>query len=373
MERTDGRCHRRRLDGKPMLIALDDKMTLYKYQLQQRIGKGQFGEVWLAHDAAIARQVAIKVLDESMAPLAEVLREAQFGNRLAHQNVVKVHNADVIDYGGDSLVIIVMDYLPNGSVTRLGNAANFVIAPKAIAATIDVLRGLEYLHNGHLFHNDIKPSNILIGSRGEALLTDYGISCPSPNLMPAVAPSAYVLHRAPETLVTGSISVTTDIYQTGLTLFRLLNGFGLVREQRARLGNAEFEAQKAKGNVPADEDFQPFIGKALRKIIRKATAPNPANRFQSALEMRRSLEKLNCYGYWDADASGQLVGYIRQKQKITYSIYRNSAGFILSTNREYLESGRTTRVGKYCATGLKEAHLHQLKKKMMQEVSEGTL
>jgi len=89
--------------------------------------------------------------------------------------------------------------------------------------------------------------------------------------------------------------------------------------------------------------------------------------------MRRALEKLHCYGHWDADASGQLVGYIRQKQKITYSIGRNSAGFILSTNREYLESGRITRVSKYCDTGLKEARLHQLKKQMMQEVTEGTL
>lgn len=356
-----------------MRVALDDKMTLYKYQLQRRIGKGHFGEVWLAQDVAIARQVAIKILDESMAPVAEVLKEAQVGNRLAHQNVVKVHNADVIDFSGARLVVIAMDYLPKGSVMQLGNAANFVIAPNAIAATIDVLRGLEYLHDGHLFHNDIKPSNILIGSRGEALLTDYGISCPSPNLMPAAAPAAYVLHRAPETLITNSISVTTDIYQTGLTLFRLLNGFGLIREQKARLGDAEFEAQKAKGNVPADEDFQPFIGKPMRKIILKATAPNPNERFQTALEMRRALEKLHCYGHWDADASGQLVGYIGQKQKITYSIARNAGGFVLNTKRKYLESGRITQVSKYCVSGLKEARLHQLKKLMMQEVTEGTL
>lgn len=356
-----------------MRVALDDTMTLYKYRLQKRIGKGHFGEVWLAEDVAIARKVAIKVLDGSMAPVAEVLKEAQVGNRLAHQNVVKVHNADVIDFSGTRLVVIAMDYLPSGSVMQLGNAANFVIAPNAIAATIDVLRGLEYLHDGHLFHNDIKPSNILIGARGEALLTDYGISCPSPNLVPAVAPAAYVLHRAPETLVTNSISVTTDIYQTGLTLFRLLNGFGLIREQKARLGDAEFESQKAKGNVPADEDFQPFIGNGLRKIIKKATAPNPVERFQSALEMRRALEKIHFFGHWDADSSGQLVGHIGQKQKITYSISRNAAGFILNTNREYLESGRVTRVSKYCIARLKESQLHQLKKKMMQEVIEGTI
>lgn len=289
-----------------MRVALDDSMTLYKYRLQQRIGKGNFGEVWLAEDIAIARQVAIKILDGTMAPVAEVLKEAQVGNRLTHQNLVKVHNADVIDFGGTRLVVIAMDYQPNGSVVQLGNAANFVITPRAIAAVIDVLRGLDYLHDGHLFHNDIKPSNILIGSRGEALLTDYGISCQSPNLMPAVAPDAYVLHRAPETHLTNSISITTDIYQTGLTLFRLLNGFGLIREQRARLGDAEFEIQKKKGNVPADEDFQPFIGTSLRKIIKKATAPDPVERFQTALEMRRALEKIHHYGHWDADASGQL-------------------------------------------------------------------
>ena len=55
---------------------------LYKYQLKRKIGGGNFGEVWIAHDLTLSRDVAVKILDESMAPVAENLKEAQFGHRL---------------------------------------------------------------------------------------------------------------------------------------------------------------------------------------------------------------------------------------------------------------------------------------------------
>ena len=61
---------------------------LYKYILKQKIGGGHFGEVWLAHDATLSTDVAVKLLDERMAPATVILKEAQVGNRLNHQNVV---------------------------------------------------------------------------------------------------------------------------------------------------------------------------------------------------------------------------------------------------------------------------------------------
>lgn len=345
---------------------------IYKFSLIRRVGGGHFGQVWLAHDRTISKDVAIKVLDESMAPATASLREAQVGNRLNHQNVVRVHYADVVSHNDNRLVLIAMDYHPSGSIMSLVNAGNFVILPKAISAIIDVLRGLEYLHEQQLFHNDIKPSNILIGGRNEALLTDYGISCISPGLAPASAPNAYVLHRAPETTQTNNISVTTDIYQVGLTLFRLLNGIGLIREQRSRLGDAEFERLKALGKIPAHDDYMPFISNEIRRIISRATHYDPSQRFQSALEMRRALERTRHYGYWDTEPNGDLFGVLGQ-YKFRFDIDKAKQGLSISASKENSLSGRRTRVTKFCATGLTQSALHQMKRSFCNAVVAGEI
>ena len=71
-------------------VALTPGMNLYKYQLVSKIGAGGFGEVWLAHDLAVQREYAVKVLRPSVS-VDERLREAQIGNRLEHNNLVYVH------------------------------------------------------------------------------------------------------------------------------------------------------------------------------------------------------------------------------------------------------------------------------------------
>lgn len=352
-------------------MILSPGTVLYKYQLKRCVGKGHFGEVWLAHDLTISRDVAVKVLDASMAPAALGLREAQVGNRLNHQNVVKVHYADVCTNHTNNVVLIAMDYHPAGSIMSLLNPGNFVVMRKAVSAITDVLRGLEYLHNQHIFHNDIKPSNILIGPQQEALLTDYGISCFSPGLLPVPAPNSYSLHIAPETLTTNTISVTTDVYQVGLTLFRLINGIGLVQEQKQKVGEVQFELLKARGKVPAAEDYMPFSGADINRVIRKATDPDPSKRFQSAVEMRRALEKIKYYGYWDCEPTGELFG-IYGKYKYTFSTHKSKSGFEMTAYKES-DTGRTTRVSKFSSRGLSNTDFLKLKKNYFLAILTGTI
>lgn len=227
-----------------LAITINPGDSLYKYQLIRRIGGGHFGEVWLAHDLTVSRDVAVKILDESMAPVAENLKEAQLGHKLDHKNVVHVQYADVVQLGGASVVIIAMDFHPGGSIVGQLNSSNFLSITQSLRIVTDILRGLEYLHEQDLYHNDIKPSNILLGPRREGVLTDYGISCLSQGLQPAPAPNAYVLHRAPETGVHNNISVQTDVYQVGLTLFRLINGISLVGDLRDSIGKDRAQVEK---------------------------------------------------------------------------------------------------------------------------------
>ena len=78
-----------------VLVTLTPGMTLYKYRLVSKIVAGSFGEVWLAHDLAVQREYAVKILQPGVS-VDERLREAQIGNRLEHNNLVYVHQADVV-------------------------------------------------------------------------------------------------------------------------------------------------------------------------------------------------------------------------------------------------------------------------------------
>lgn len=355
-----------------MSIALTAGDNLYKYQLIRKIGGGNFGEVWIAHDLTLSRDVAVKILDESMAPVAQNLKEAQLGHRLEHQNVVHVHYADVVKVNSGGVVIIAMDYHPNGSIVGQLNPSNFLAITQAVNVIIDILRGLEYLHEQGLYHNDIKPSNILIGPRSEGVLTDYGISCLSPDLKPTQAPNAYVLHRAPETNTDNNISIQTDIYQGGLTLFRLINGIGLLRDLRDSLGRDRFEELKAQNKIPRKQDYQPFVPSNIKRIVTKATKAEPAERYQSALEMRRALESVHLHGYWTTDATGSYIGYFNN-QTFRYEVTKTPKGFKFTPYRKRLESGKENRIGVREKTGLSQKEINKCICDFMLDVVNGGL
>ena len=155
---------------------------IYKYQLVKRIGGGNFGEVWLANDNTLKTQCALKLLPKNDTSIDERLLEAQIGNRLQHNNVINIKYADVVQCGNPAnpVVIIAMPFYMNGSVISQLNSCNFLPTNLAVKCLIDILRGLEYLHENGYYHCDIKPNNILIGDNGEYILSDYGLTCYSP-------------------------------------------------------------------------------------------------------------------------------------------------------------------------------------------------
>lgn len=351
-------------------ITLNPGDNLYKYQLVRKIGGGNFGEVWLAHDVTISRDVAVKILDESMAPAAENLREAQVGHRLEHQNVVHVHYADVVQTNGGNIVIIAMDFHPHGSIIGQLNPSNFLSIIQSVRIAVDILRGLEYLHEQGLYHNDIKPSNILIGPRNEGLLTDYGISGVSPNLQPTQAPNAYVLHRAPETSQQNTISVLTDIYQVGLTLFRLMNGVGLIKNIHDSLGRDEFERLKSLDKIPKPSDYQPFVPQSIRRVISRSLKSDPSQRYKSALEMRRALESIALHGYWSTDSTGAYIGYYNN-QTFRFTCEKLPQGYRFTPYRKKIDTNKENKVARLAKTKLTENECKKSAKEFMLAVVNG--
>jgi len=282
------------------------------------------------------------------------------GKGVEHNNLVYVHQADVIPVAGDHAVILAMDYQPNGSVETLANPAGYLPLPVVLRIARDILQGLEYLHARSFYHNDIKPGNILLGPQKQAMLSDYGITGVSSNGAPVAAPNAYVLHRAPEVVATGNIGVSSDIFQVGMTLARLLIHLDHLQAVRANIGSAQYEQDIASGKLLQAKDFGYHIPAAVRRVILKAVHPDPSKRYTCALEMRRALEKLDYPGHWTVDASGNEVGKCGTYE-YAHSVSPVAGGkFDVTCSKRNVVSGNTQRVTQFCKRGLTQKQAEKL-------------
>lgn len=343
-------------------------MFFNKYQLIRRIGSGAFGEVWLAKDKAVKHEFAIKILNDGIG-IDERLLEAQIGHNLTHNNLVRVHQADV---AMDKKVIIAMDYFPEGAITTLANPKGYLPLPTALRTVIDVLQGLEHLHQNNFFHNDVKPQNILRGPQGQAKLADYGIVGVSANGAPVQPSSWYKLHAAPETVSGRGIEARTDIFQTGLTLLRLLIGLNTLETKLSTIGSDKsYTDALAKGSLITRADFPPFIPNAVCRAVMRSIDPDPSKRFQSALEMRRSLEKLTFPGYWTVNQIGEMHGednYYTYRFTFISSTQSKASLTAFKTNKA---SGSEKRISQFTVNNLKKSQAKKILNRFIKSVVEG--
>lgn len=352
----------------PVALPITNGTTFYnKYRLVRPIGRGSFGEVWLAQDEAVNHEYAIKVLNPGIG-MDQRLREAQVGHAFTHNNLVRVHQADVAT---DGKVVIAMDYFPNGSITTLANPRNFLPLPTALRVTIDTLQGLEHLHLHNFFHNDVKPQNILRGPQGQAKLADYGIVGISTSGEPVQPPDWYVLHAAPETVAGNGIEARTDIFQTGLTLFRLLVGLTVLEAKFNNLGSSAYADALAEGSLVTRSDFPPFIPSAVCRAVLMSINPDPTQRFQSALDMRRALEKFSFAGFWTVDSAGMLYGedarYI-YRYEVTPAAGSNASISAFKTNKA---SNRETRISQFTEKNLSKQEVRKRVDSFLKAVLDG--
>ena len=358
------------MSGALPLATLLPGMQVYKYQLKQRIGFGSFGEVWLAMDGAVAHDYAIKILKPGM-PVPARLREAQIGHSLDHNNLVRVHQADVVNVSGQELVIIAMDYLLAGAITKLANPSGYLPLPEVIRIGTDILRGLEYLHGQNFFHNDVKPENVLIGPHNQGMLTDYGIVGVSADGSPVPPPNIYKIHTAPEVVNNKGINAQTDVFQAGMTLFRMLAGLASLRDKFNKLGEQKYYQAICAASLITAADFPPYVPGRLRRIILKAISPDVGDRYGSALEMRRDLEKLNYPGYWTVEPSGAFVGH-NDSNAFRFEHHKRLGNrYDVVAFKKNKTTQRETRIGKFCMSGLTSAQSSKQIERFVKAVVEG--
>lgn len=325
---------------------------IYKFKLIRHIGTGSFGQVWLCQDTLLDKEFAVKIIDTPRKDFVDKVKEAQIGKKLTHRNLLQIEYADIVEYNNAPLTLIAQEFMPKGAVTSKLTSKNFLTLPDALRFAKSICSGLEALHNEGIYHNDIKPTNILINGADDAVLSDYGLAVVSTPGLPTPAGMMYLPHKAPEIHSTNTITIQTDIYQLGMTLYRLVNDIYSIKSEFEELDPQDFQVMQKKGKLPDPNGFKAWVPKALRRIIKKATAVDTSERYTNVMAIVRDLEKLNFPAYWTVDTTGHLVGIGQNYDYRMETKARPNSRFDFIAYKKNRVSGRETMISKFAQPGL---------------------
>jgi serine/threonine protein kinase len=274
-----------------MIPASLEGQTLGKYRVLEPLGRGGMARVYRAYHPQLDRYVAIKVLRSDLVDdedfLARFRREAQAVAALRHPNIVQVYDFDVeqgVSYmvmellEGDTLKARLNDYRVRDEGMPWGDS---------VRITLDVLDGLAYANSEGMTHRDVKPANILLTKRGQAVITDFGIAqiVGATQHTAAGALMGTLNYIAPEQGLEGQSDARSDIYSLGIVLYEMLT-------QRT-----PFDAdtplailmKHLRDPLPLPRELNPDIPQALERVVLKALAKGPEDRYQVADEMAQAL------------------------------------------------------------------------------------
>ncbi|WP_329066001.1 protein kinase domain-containing protein [Streptomyces sp. NBC_01429] len=265
-----------------------------RYQLRDLLGEGGMASVYLAYDAALDRQVAIKTLHTELGReqsfRERFRREAQAVAKLSHTNIVSVFDTGEDSLDGALMPYIVMEYVegqPLGSVLRADvERQGAMPADKALKVTADVLAALETSHEMGLVHRDIKPGNVMMTKRGVVKVMDFGIARAMQSGVTSMTQTGMVVgtpqYLSPEQALGRGVDARSDLYSVGIMLFQLLTG-RLPFDADSALAIAYAHVQE---EPVAASSINRAITPAMDALITRALKKNPNERFPSAEAMR---------------------------------------------------------------------------------------
>jgi serine/threonine protein kinase len=313
------------------------------FELKTNIGQeGKNSEVFIAHDKQFDADIVIKrIPKKDFASPNDYYKEAKCLYASKHQNIVSV-NYSCEDSDN---VYIAMPHYSQGSIESIIKT-RFLTVREILKYSIDFISGLNHIHTKGLIHFDIKPTNILVSNSNEALLTDFGLAKFTNPQRIAEQNLFYDLHTAPECLVTNKFTIQVDIYQVGLTLYRLCNGSNVFKNQLSGVQNKhQLDQLIIAGKFPDKSFFLPHIPQKLRLIIRKALEVNPTNRYNNLIEMLNDLSKVGENLDWIFTPIKNQHTWSLGKDKKIYEIalINNNGSFNITAYKTMTDSGRKTR------------------------------
>ncbi len=296
------------------MVDLNSLKTIGRYEIVKKLGQGSKGAVYLGTDPYIERQVAIKIYrvpNDNAAKEGEKYKkkfftEAQLAGRLLHPNIVTVYDADLYE----DLCYITMEYVDGATFDKYCKPNTLLPVEKVLEMVFSVCKGLEYAHQNSVIHRDIKPSNIILSSEGQVKITDFSIAYvkrSQPTLETGIFGSPS--YMCPEQIKEESITERSDLFSLGSVLYELLAGL------KAFDGENEYAIMYKIVNEdpPQILDLRPELPKIIGKILDKALAKDPSQRYQSAMDFAYDLRLAlhDALNTPEDDLDSELLNYIQ--------------------------------------------------------------
>jgi serine/threonine-protein kinase len=265
---------------------------LGKYELGGMLGRGAMSIVYEAKDLKLQRRVAIKTVEirdaddpQTQEQLVRFRQEAQAVAGLNHPNIVQVYDNGETD----ELAYIVMEYIEGPTLRSLMDRPRRFSLPDILRIMRDLLEALQFSHDRHIVHRDIKPANLMLSStdlqHSRIKVADFGIArIESSDVTQAGTLLGTPAYMSPEQFRGEAVDARTDIYSAGVLLYQLLTGKLPFEGGMPAIFNLVLSS-----DPPAPSSLAPEWPATLDRVVKKAMAKAPSDRFASAAAFEAAL------------------------------------------------------------------------------------
>ena len=273
--------------NKPILKELTGRIG--KYEILRPLGKGAMGQVYLAHDTMLDRDVALKVMVAQIADDPELKsrfeREAKAVAKMTHPNVVTVFD---LGYHTDGSPYIAMELLKGQDLQKAVRQTPPMTVERKVAIIVQVLAGLAHAHQAGIVHRDIKPANIFIQEDGSVKIMDFGVARLTTASMTGTGNIVGTAdYMSPEQVKGAKVDGRSDLFSVGCMLFELAAGRRPFHSDNLMAIFYKITHEEANFDlIPQGAEYD-----ALMPILKKALAKDIDERYQTAYEFAVDLRE----------------------------------------------------------------------------------
>jgi serine/threonine protein kinase/Tol biopolymer transport system component len=290
---------------------LETGRVLNHYEIVRMLGKGGMGEVYVARDQRLGREVALKVLRDDLASNDErrerFEREARSVAALQHPNIVTLHSIEE----ADGITFLVMELIAGKPLSKL-IPRNGLPLDRFLEIAIPLADAVAAAHARGITHRDLKPDNVLVDDQGRAQILDFGLAkmaAPTGLDAGSMGPTealtgegrivGTIAYMSPEQVDAREVDARSDIFSLGVMFYEMATGVRPFDGDTSMSVLSSILRDEPKPVTEQNQRLPRYLGRIVKRCLQK----DPSNRYQSALDLRNDLVELR-----DELASGELTG-----------------------------------------------------------------
>ena len=278
------------VDQDPQLFAKLQTELGTEYILERELGRGGMAVVYLGRDTALGRKVAVKVLPPELtyggrgSIIERFKREAQTAAKLDHPNIIPVYRVAP----GGTLFWYVMKYLDGEPLDRILERERQLDLPRTVGIVLQVGDALDYAHQNHVVHRDVKPANVVVDTKGRVTVTDFGIAkaLDANTLTASGSIIGTPYYMSPEQCRGMRVGAAADQYSLAVMTYQMLGGLLPFTGESA----VEIVHKHVADPVPPLGFLRPHLPVGVIDVVERGLAKTPEQRFPTVAEFARRLK-----------------------------------------------------------------------------------